>query len=130
MTHIQLQVGKGQQSVEQAFNNVQSLVRKCKDPALDADERDTLQEALQTLANRVNKASALENELAAEKAARAADVAELEKLLPPKELLAWQKSKEEPAPSADTKSGADEPKGTAGSGDKEGSEEASSPGAS
>jgi len=64
MTHIQLQVGRAQQTPEQAFNNIQSLVRKCKDPALDADERDTLQEALQTIANRINEAAVLEKGLA------------------------------------------------------------------
>lgn len=64
MTHIQLQVGRAQQTPEQAFNNIQSLVRKCKSPALDADERDTLQEALQTIANRLNEAAVLEKGLA------------------------------------------------------------------
>ena len=118
MTHIQLQVGKGQQSLEQAFNNVQNIVRKCKDPALDADEREYLQEAMQTLASRINKATELENELAQLKEAHAAEVRELEALLPPKELKKRQDAKEDPSDDA-SKSGAAEPKDAPSAGSEE-----------
>lgn len=90
MTHIQLQVGKGQQSVEQAFNNIQSLVRKCKDPALDADERDTLQDALRTLASRINQAGELEKELDEVRIQYKRDISWFERHSPETLLTKWQ----------------------------------------
>lgn len=64
MPKLRFQAGEGgSQTVVQAFTNVQNLIRKCKNPALDADDRDVLQESLQTLANRLNKADEMEKSL-------------------------------------------------------------------
>jgi hypothetical protein len=48
---------------ENAFNNIQQVVRKCKDPSLSMEEHDILRESLQVVANRIVLARELEPEV-------------------------------------------------------------------
>jgi 2-oxoglutarate dehydrogenase E2 component (dihydrolipoamide succinyltransferase) len=47
-------------SPENAFNNVQQIVRKCKDPALSMEQGDILRESLEIIAKRIVAARDLE----------------------------------------------------------------------
>jgi len=65
MPQVQIQPDKAQPSegIAKAFYNIQRLVRACKDPSLNADERDVLQGNLQAIADELNRAAKLDKEL-------------------------------------------------------------------
>jgi hypothetical protein len=50
-------------SPENAFNNIQQIVRKCKDPALSMEQGDILRESLELVAKRIVLARELEPKL-------------------------------------------------------------------